>query len=110
MATQKETNEMQELKTAVFEQSKQIALLNQFNTKVVEPALKEMKELLKDTPTRVEFDDLKKRVEDIETNDSGDDKKYVTRREVWAIIGTIGLVGTVLGIVGSIVALTHLGA
>lgn len=89
-------NSNDDLAKDIGQLKKEVALLNQFNVKVVEPRLADIANALRDTPTRTEFDKLETRVSVIEKDTDG---TYVTRREVWAIVGTVGLTGTVLSII-----------
>lgn len=70
----------------------------------ISDSIREIKETMKDTPTRGEFGNLEERVTLLETDGKGDDNKFVTRREVYAIVGVIGLIGTILGIILALVS------
>lgn len=75
----------------ISEVKQQLALNNQFNEEVIKPFIKEVKEYIKNSPSRVEFDALKEEIEG-----------KVDRKEVYAIAGTIGFVGTCLGVLISL--------
>lgn len=85
----------EEEKTKISNIEREVALTNQFNEEVIKPFIVEVKESLKDSPSRKEFEDVKARANDTPTKQEFEDLKKEVDTKVSGKV--FGVVGTVIG-------------